>query len=147
MLKNSFFVVLPFLMLSCNSLNEDLAGSQSFIAPKEQVWKVLVAVFKSYPLKTIDEGRGYIETKELKGRQFWKAPHQKQEDWTGHSSVLVVRLSYNKPVARVYIDKKVYKQKGFISQKTEVPSDFLEERVLIYRIARELSLLSQIEGY
>ena len=76
-----------------------------------------MAVFKDYPLKTIDEQRGYIETEVLQADQFWKAPHQKSLDFSGYSSVILVSLEYKKPIARVFINKKIYKQKGFISQK------------------------------
>ena len=104
-----------------------------------------MAVFKSYPLKTIDEQKGYIETAELKADRFWKAPHQQKRDFSGYSYVITVSLSYRKPIARVFIDKKVYKRKGFISIKEEVPSDFLEETVLLYRIAKELSISSRLD--
>lgn len=104
----------------------------------------MVAVLKSYPLKTIDEQKGYIETEVLKADRFWKAPHQKNLDFSGYSSVIIARLDYERPIARVFIDKKVYKQKGFISSKKEIPSNLLEENLILYRIARELSIRSQL---
>ena len=143
MIRKSLFILSSLLMLSC-SHTEDMANSRVFQAPRERVWKTLVAVFKSYPLKTIDDQRGYIETKALKANRFWKPPHLADQDFSGYSSVITVRLSYTKPLARVFIDKKVYKQKGFISSQEEVPSDLLEEAVLFYKITRELSVQFQL---
>lgn len=143
MIKESLFILSSLLMLSC-SHTEDMVNSRTFQAPREQVWRALVAIFKSYPLKTIDDQRGYIETKVLKATHFWRPPHLANQDFSGYSSVITVRLGYIKPLARVFIDKKVYKQKGFISSKKEVPSDLLEETVLFYRITRELSIQSQL---
>ena len=131
------------LIVSCVHTEHEV-NSQLFQAPREKVWEVLVAVLKSYPLKTIDEEKGYIETEILGVDHFWLAPHQKNQDFSGYSSIIIIKLDYKKPVARVFIDKKIYKQKGFISSKEEIPSDFLEERVLFYRVARELSLRSQL---
>ena len=134
---------MSLLFVSCVH-TEDLLISQSFQVDREEVWGVLVAVFKSYPLKTIDEEKGYIQTEVLKANHFWKPPHEKNKDFSGYSSVITVRLSYKRPISRVFIDKKVYKQKGFISTKKEAPSDLLEETVLLYQISRELSIRSRL---
>ena len=146
MLKKPFIVLLSVFLVSCAHTDEE-ANSQFFNAPREKVWEVLVAVFKDYPLKTIDEQRGYIETEVLKADRFWKAPHHKNLDFSGYSSVILISLEYKKPMARVFIDKKIYKQKGFISSKKEVPSDLLEENLLLYRVARELTVRSQLKKF
>ena len=139
----SIFILLSFLFLSCNH-TEELLVSQSFQVNREEVWGVLVAVLKSYPLKTIDEKKGYIETEVLNANRFWKPPHAGNKDFSGYSSVITVRLNYKKPISRVFIDKRVYKQKGFISNKKEVTSDLLEETVLLYQISRELNIRSRL---
>lgn len=142
--QKAVFILWSIWAVSC-AHSPDVLNSRSFPAPKEKVWEVLVAVFKSYPLKTIDEDKGYIETGELKASHFWKPPHRSRENFTGYSSMIRVRLSYHRPISHVYIDKKVYKQKGFISSKQEVPSDLLEESILLYRIGRELSIRSRLD--
>ena len=67
------------LAVSCTH-TEEQGASQFFHAPRGEVWEVLVAVLKSYPLKTIDEQKGYIETETLGAELFWRAPHQKKLD-------------------------------------------------------------------
>ena len=146
MTKKIFCLFLPFLLISCVHTEEN---SNSLSAPinKEKVWKVLVEIFKTYPLKTIDEQLGYIETEVIKSSnsQFWKAPHQKKKDFSGYSYILKVNLNYNRPISTVTVNKKVYKQKGFISQKQPAPSDHLEEISLIYQISRELEVQSLLK--
>ncbi len=139
------FVVSSLLMLAISCTHTEKQGAnQLFHAPRDEVWEVLVAVLKSYPLKTIDEQKGYIETEILGADLFWRAPHQKRLDLSGYSSVITVTLDYEKPVTRVFIYKKVYKQRGFISSKEEVPSDLMEENILLYRVARELNVRTRL---
>ena len=132
-------VCLFFFLISC-AHTEKPPNSLSFSADREAVWKVLVEIFKTYPLKTIDESLGYIETKTIKGANIWTAPHQKKTDFSGYSYFIKVNLDYDRPISNVLISKKVYKQKGFISNKQEVSSDHLEETALLYQIARELEV-------
>ncbi|MCZ0932413.1 MAG: hypothetical protein OXJ52_04585 [Oligoflexia bacterium] len=139
MTQKIFYFFLAFFLISC-AHTEELSNSLSVATNKEKVWKTLVEIFKSYPLKTIDEPLGYIETEVIKSANFWKAPHQKKKDFSGYSYVLKASLNYNKPISTVTINKKVYKQKGFISQKQEAASDHLEETALLYQIARELEV-------
>ncbi len=147
MLKRAIIVLfLLILGTSCTHTEEGL-NSRSFPVHKDKVWEVLVAVLKSYPLKTIDEQSGYIETKRLRSQQFWKAPHQKDQDLTGYSSVITITLNYEEPISTVSIDKKVYKQEGFISREEEIPSDLLEESILLYRVERELSIRSRLSRW
>ena len=144
-MKKIVFILWSAFVFSC-SHTEDLRRGQVFQAPKEKVWEALVAILKSYPLKSIEEPKGYIETEEMKADRFWKAPHQKNQDFSGYSSVIKIRLSYREPFSKVFISKKIYKQKGFISAKKEIPSDFLEETVLLYRLSRELNLQSHLDS-
>ena len=137
MIKKTVFLFC--FLISCTH-TEKPPNSLSFSADRETVWKVLVTVFKAYPLKTIDETLGYIETKTIKSPNFWTAPHQKKTDFSGYSYFLKVNLNYDKPISTVLINKKVYKQKGFISNKKEIYSDHLEETALLYQIARELEV-------
>ena len=139
-----FIKYLLFLFLlcsvSCIHTEEESKNRLSFVVDRDTMWKVMVKVFKPYPLKNIDPETGYLETEVIKGDQVWKAPFQKAENFYGYSYTIRAYLNYKKPVSTVNIYKKVYKQKGFISEKEEVSSDYLEETVLFYHIVRELEL-------
>ena len=118
---------------------------RSFEAPREKVWEALVVVFKPYPMKIIEGDRGYIETEPLKGSRLWKAPGQKSSALSGHSAVITARISGAGPVIRVFIHKRLYRRKGFISQEEEILSDGLEEAILFRRLALELRVKSLME--
>ena len=139
MTKKFFFYFSFCCFISCTH-TEESTNSLSVVANKEQAWKVLVEIFKNYPLKTIDEQLGYIETEVIKSANIWKAPHQKKKDFSGYSYMIKVNLNYKKPISTISINKKIYKQKGFISHKQEIPSDNLEETALLYKINRELEV-------
>ena len=140
-----FVFLFLFSVLSCAHTQEEPQNRLSFVVDRDTMWKVMVKVFKPYPLKEIDPQTGYLETKEIKGDQVWKAPFQKNEDFYGYSYTIQANLNYKKPVATVSIYKKVYQQKGFISEKKQVPSDYLEEAVLFYHILRELELQKKLD--
>ena len=135
--------ILLFFIFSCIHTQEEFKNQLSFVVDEDTMWKIMVKVFKSYPLKNIDPQIGYIETELIKGDQVWKAPYQ--ADSYGYSYTIQAYLNYNEPVSNVNIHKKVYKQKGFISEKKEVPSDYLEEAILFYHILRELELRKQLD--
>ena len=126
-------------------MNKELKNAQSFRVPKERVWEILISILKKYPLKTIDEKRGLIKTELLKVPHFWLAPHQKEENFSGYSSVLEVKLDYKKPYSKIVIQKTVYHQKGFISFRKKVPFHSLEEEWILYRVAKELQIRSFLE--
>ena len=142
-MENRFFVSLFYFLflffLSCTHTKEEVNNQFSFVVDQGVMWKTMVKVFKSYPLKTIDPHLAYIETEEIKGAQFWKAPYE-EEILYGYSYILKAYLHYKKPVSTVKIHKKIYRQKGFISKKEEVPSNYMEETALFYHIMRELEL-------
>lgn len=140
MLQRLIFILLSLLLVSCMHTQELGDASSVFYAPKEKIWEAAIKVLKIYPLKTINEDRAYIETEELKAHLFWKGPYQRRKDFAGYSSVILLRMNHQGSGTKVFIEKKVYKQKGFVSRKELVPSDGVEERVLLYRIARELSV-------
>lgn len=134
-----------FCLLSCVHTSKEPKTRLSIMVDRDTMWKVMVQVFKPYPLKNIDPQIGYIETEVIKGDQFWKAPYQKEKKFYGYSSTLQAHLNYKKPISTVSIYKKVYKQRGFISEKEEVPSDYMEEALLFYHIIRELELRKKLD--
>jgi len=128
---------------SCIHIEKEPEKELSFVVDQETMWKIMVKVFKPYPLKNIDPTAGLIETELIKGAKVWKAPYQK--DLYGYSYTIQAYLTYSQPVSTVSIYKKPYKQRGFISEKEEVPSDYLEETVLFYHILRELELQKKLD--
>ena len=146
MLKKIIFIgIILQALIACSQTEKGPERTQSFMAPREKVWEVLVAVMKKhYPLEIIEDQKGFIRTKTLKGNQFWKAPYQKDQEFFGWSAHITVNLDVSGPVSTVYVYKKVFQQKGFIRAKEEIPSDHVEETVLLYRISKELGIRSRL---
>ena len=146
-ISKSLFFLFFFFFFSCNhtQIQNQPKERLSIVVDKDTMWKAIIKTFKDYPLKNIDPQIGYLETELIKGDLVWKAPHQKSEDLYGYSYTIQVYLSYKNPISTVNIYKKNYKQKGFISQKEEVPSDYLEETALFYHILRELELKKKLD--
>lgn len=135
------------IFLSACSHTSKVSRSAEFHSPKEQTWEALIYVLKSYPTKIIDRDKGYIETEELIGNNYWKAPHQKQLNTSGSRAVIKAQLTYKKPYSRVDIQKIIYMQSDFFSAAQEIPSDTLEEQKILYRVKRELYIKSEIKNF
>lgn len=143
--KRFFYIIIFFgFLISCTH-SQKSNNIQYFKASKGQVWEALIFILKAYPLKIINEDNGYIETEILTSNHFWKAPHEEHKDFSGYSSILKIKLSYEQAYSVVFIDKKVYKQKGFISLKQEVLTNFLEEEILLYKLHRELKIRNYLK--
>lgn len=123
-----------------------LNHQEKYAFSRTQTWKALVSILKSYPIKTIDAQKGYIETKTLKGNDFWKAPHKKNKNTNGLSAVIKIYLFYKKPYSIVEIQKEVYQQTSFFSDPKKIKSDLLEEQSLFYRLERELSIRKHLNS-
>ena len=137
------FLFPVFFLFSCTHVERKDYVSQSFVAPKEKVWEVVVAIFKrDYPIKAIDAGSKTIETKARTRDQIWKAPYAEKKDLSGLSSTLFVEVIDREHSSKVIVRKKNYQQSGFFSEKKEIPSDLIEESLVLYKIAKELRFRS-----
>ncbi len=137
-IKNTFLLAF-FLCCSAACVHVSKSGNvKLYPSSREKTWKALIYIFKSYPIKTIDIEKGYIETKVLKGSKYWTAPHQKNINTNGLSAVIKAYLFYDKPYSKVEIRKTIFKQSTFFSDPEIVDSDFLEEKNILYRLKREL---------
>ena len=137
MIKNIFLLIF-FLYCSACVHAPKSDNTENYRASYERTWEALVYIFKSYPIKIIDANKGYIETKVLKGSRYWKAPHQKDINTNGLYAVIKARLFYDKPYSKVEIHKTIYKQTTFFDDSKKIPSDFLEEKSILYRLKREI---------
>ncbi len=134
----NIFLFLFFLYCGACTHTSKLDNTRSYLSSREETWKALVYIFKSYPIKIIDPDKGYIETKILKSSKFWKAPHKKDINTSGLSAIIKVNLFYNKPYSKVEIQKIIHRRESFFSEPKRIDSDLLEENSIFYRLGREL---------
>ena len=137
-----FLISLLFLQQACIHLDQEPKNTRIFKAPKGMVWETLIKVLKPYPLKKISEEDGVIETELIRVGDIWK-PIRNNELPLPYT--LSIHLYKQGSRTKVIILKQIRKQRDFFSKTTFVPSDFMEEGELIYRITRELKIRKMIK--
>lgn len=115
-----------------------------FYESYEKVWRAAQFALSGYPLAVNNIDTGKLETDEIKGFDIWKPPHEKKEPGSGMRSRIDILVSKGRakgrPSVRVRIDKKIEVQKDFFSDVESLQSDGFEEKVILYRIQRELAI-------
>lgn len=145
---------LAYLSVGC-ALFENRAGPKLEAGPREQVffatfdevWRATQLALQSpnsYPLRVNNMDTGSIETETIKGSLVWIAPHKTETAGGGYSYRLIVRVIKGnlegKTAYKVTISKQASMQRDFFSEPEDRPSDGLEEKVLLYRVGREIQI-------
>ena len=132
---------------SCMHMEEEAADTEVFTASRSKVWEALIQVFTPYKLEISDEERGLIKTKLILGSNVWTPAHDEDKDISGVNYYITAKLVYDKPHATVTITKKMKQKKGFLFDSKTIPSDLMEEQLLLYRLGRELRIKKLIKKY
>lgn len=152
--KTTLYFALALNLGAC-ALFENRAGPKPEAGPREQVffgnfdeiWRATQLALQSpnsYPLRVNNMDTGSIETETIKGSLVWIAPHQTETAGGGYSYRLIVRVIKGniegRSAYKVTISKQATMQRDFFSEPEERPSDGLEEKVLLYRVGREIQI-------
>lgn len=112
-----------------------------FYASYDEVWKAAHASIK-YTIASENQDFGVIETDFVKAIDGWLAPHLPKPPYPGSRYKLVLNFARGntngKESVRVTIDKRIEVFRSVISDTDTVGSDGLEEKMLFYRIEREI---------
>ncbi len=112
-----------------------------YFASYDNVWRAAQLSLK-YPLAQNNMDHGILETEWIKGFDGFKPPHQKLKDLSGVKYKITLTLVKGgieeKGAVRVNINKQIEKNKNFFAESEPVQTDGLEEKVIFYRIEREL---------
>jgi len=137
------------------ALFEQKAGPKPITGPQDRVfvgsfddiWRATQLALQSptsYPLRVNNMDTGVIETETIKGSLVWVAPHKQEVPGGGLSYRIIVRVIKgnvaDKEAFKVTVQKTAQMQRDFFSEAETVPSDGLEEKVILYRIERELKI-------
>ena len=110
----------------------------------DKVWRATQIALQHYPMRINNMDKGILETEILKGGQAWNPPHNPGQIRGGKRYHLKLRVVKGKVQGRsaikVVIKKDIEHQSDFFADTKKLPSDGLEERVLLYRIKRELEI-------
>lgn len=96
-----------------------------------------------YPIASENQDSGIIETEYIKGLDGWIPPgDEKNLPSSGVRYKLTLTFvrgkNDGKESTRVTIEKKMEKLRDFFSESENLESDGLEEKILFYRLEREL---------
>jgi len=147
------FSVLPLLggcsLLAPSPRTSDVGPHERvYFASYNLVWNALQKSLVKYPIHTNNIDAGLLITESIKNRKLW-TPLLPQSSKYNHSTyVLTARVTRGhfdgRDSVRVEIEKKISLERDFFSGQEPLPSDGLEEKSILYRIGRELTLESAL---
>ena len=136
------------LLVSCSLVPEKPTGPQAppqavFFSSFESVWRAAQLTMK-YPIRVNNMESGTLETEWVAGSDGFHPPSEDKPAAAGlryRISMMFVKGAVDgRPSVKVTVVKRVEKVKDFFSEPQVLQSDGLEERVLLYRIRRELRI-------
>lgn len=123
-------------------------ASRVFYAKYEEVESAIKQAMIKYPQRVDNTEAGIFETDYVKGDARFKPPHKDIEYSNGYRYRILIRLvrgrSDEKPAVRVQVLKQSEMMRDFFAEAEQLPSDGFEEDVILYRIARELTITKAI---
>jgi hypothetical protein len=112
-----------------------------FYFPYDSVWRAAQLALK-YPIAVNNMDNGILETDFIKALDGFTAPHETKRPSDGIRYKITLSLARGRvdgrESVRVNIIKTLEKKRDFFSEPESLESDGLEEKVIFYRIEREL---------
>ena len=119
-----------------------------YFAPFDRVWRASHAILK-YPIANENPDAGHIETEFIKGLDGFLPPEKNKQPSAGLRYKLILNFAKGRTEGRestrLTIDKKIEVLRDFFSEPEAVYTDGLEEKVLFYRIERELVIFEALK--
>jgi len=132
----------------------DLPFKKYFDKDFDTVWAATVEVLDYYQIVRIDRDAGLVETDWTEARYnraLYDLPPDHKEFMESVKYRLKVKVSKfrNKntgtPVANVQIVKELMEGRNFIFDYERVPTDTVEEQILLYRIGRRVEIMTRLK--
>lgn len=116
-----------------------------YYAKYEEVEAALKLAMLKYPQRVDNTEAGIFETDYVKGDARFKPPQKSTEYTSGYRYRILLRLvkgkaDVSRPAVKVVVVKQIEQAHDFFAEPHAVPSDGLEETVILYRIGRELTI-------
>jgi hypothetical protein len=131
-----------------NAILKQSIHQKVYFAQYDGVWKAAHTSIK-YPIAVENQDTGYLETEYIKGVDGFLPPEVSKPPSAGIRYKLVFNFAKGKTEGRestrVTIEKKIERLRDFFSEADGVASDGLEERVLFYRIEREIVIAEALK--
>ena len=144
-----FFLILLFpLLISCTSLQDSTSYQVAFKAPYSLVWQATLLAMQTYPIAKEDLEGGILTTKTIRRYSVWTPPPKSiQKTNNRHYKINIFLEKGKKNDVKVHIIKNEFIDRDFIQHSVPVASNGLEERVIAYRIQREILLEQKLKAF
>ena len=145
MFKNLFFpFLLAALLTSCVSTGpkESKEYSKVFNTNFDTLWRATQQALLNYPMNVNNMEAGFLQTLFITGKNQYIAPHLKGQKIypSGYEYRLNINIIKGKKRSKISILKEAHLKKDFFSEPIDLDSDGFEEKLLIYRISREIKI-------
>lgn len=147
------FSLIAAAHLTACALFTERTGPETMFGPREQVyyasfdevWRAVNFVLQPYPLRISNMDQGNLETDMIRGYRIWAPPYKSETAATSETYRLTLRVIKGSPIGgrpatKVNIVKELQIQSDFFSEPRSLPSDGLEEKSILYRIGREITI-------
>lgn len=145
-----FYLFLPGCVHETLS-TEHYAYSKVYYAPFQTVYAATKLALAKYPVIKDDPKDGVVETDLISPGKAWRAPIQGAGPISTYRykiRVHIIRGSfYNRPSVKVTVFKHIEQKQDFFSEPFLIPSTGVEERIILYRVDREVKIGEAIERY
>ncbi len=142
------FLFLSFFISGCATSGSDKkellktpAPQRIYYSDYDAVWKAAHTILK-YTIANENQETGFLETDYIKGVDGWLPPEETKPPSAGLRYKINISFVRGKAdgrnSTRVTIEKKNEVLRDFFSEAEILPTDGLEEKVIFYRIEREL---------
>lgn len=112
-----------------------------FYSQYDKVWNSALVCLK-YSIAQNNQDSGYLETDFIKSSDGWLPPEVEKKPSPGSKYKIIMNFARGKidgrEATRVSLQKKIEVQKDFFSEPEVIDSDGLEEKVIFYRMEREI---------
>lgn len=144
MLYFSRCLFIALLLSACSSTPQtslETEYSRVYDAPFELVWRATQQALLNYPMNINNMDTGYLQTLYITGKHRYKAPHKENELLpSGFQYRLNINIQKGDERSKVIVAKESRLQVDFFSKPRELKTDGFEEKVILYRIKREITI-------
>ncbi len=157
-----YLLIILTIMLSFMNACTGIAKRQSipttfyrdhiFNGEYEKIWSATEKALSNYPIEQSNMDSGVIVTEWVKGDNVWMSPHLNKKPSSGMREKISVFLTKGKVqssggAVKVQVKKDLEVHKDFLLEPEKLPSDGLEETMILYRIERELEIERDLTSY
>lgn len=144
------FLLLSAALTGCSQTNKrpddarPVPVEEVFYAEPDAVDRAISQVMVKYPQKIANLEAGVLETDYIKGDARFKPAHKEMNFGSGYRYRILIHTVRGKnsgrPAVKVQVVKQIEMHRDFFAQPELMQTDQLEEKVILYRIDRELKI-------